>query len=174
LRRDKAAPRQDPPNRRHDRHRRPAAASWNLARQVCRDRFRPRVQAQLGQLLTLPNDHFLGVGVHRVRAVMRPPRPGLERRRTFALIPLHQLLHPVAGDPVIAGHLGPRPTFNNDSGDDQLRPSHSAPPDKEVSTMSPDSCQLCRASSHPWLHRLELSPNLIQTLDAEFCGRAAK
>jgi hypothetical protein len=99
---------------------------------VRRSGFGARVQALLEQLLTQPNDHLLGVGVDGVRAVMRPPRPRPENNRAFALIPLHKLLHPIPGDPVVAGHIGFRSAFGNHSGDDQLSPGHGARPDKVV------------------------------------------
>jgi len=38
----------------------------------------PPQEVLLGQLLTQPNDHLLGVSIDRVRAVMRPPRPRLK------------------------------------------------------------------------------------------------
>src|SRR5215207_3056651 len=73
---DEAATRQDPPDRRDGRYRRPAAAGWGLARQVSRDGFRARVQSLLRQLLAQPNDRILSIGINRLRTGMRPPGSG--------------------------------------------------------------------------------------------------
>jgi hypothetical protein len=69
------------------------------------------------QVLAQPNDHLLGVGVHGVRVVMRPPGPRLKSRRPLTLIAADQLLHPVARDPIVTSHLTFGAAFNNDSSD---------------------------------------------------------
>jgi hypothetical protein len=69
------------------------------------DGFCARVQALLGQLLAQPDDHILGGGIDRVRAGMRPPGPGLKGGNALDFEAFDQLLHPVPGDPVVAGHL---------------------------------------------------------------------
>src|SRR5215212_10337609 len=66
---------------------------------------------------------------------MRPPGSRLKSRRTLPLISTDQLLHPIPGDPVVAGPLRLGPAFDNDSSDDQLGPGHGAPPQMR--------CQLC-------------------------------
>src|SRR5215212_7542808 len=135
LRAHEATAVQDPPDRRDGRYRRPAAVVRGPARQVSGDGFRAAVQPLLGQLLTQPKNHLLGVGVDRMRAGMRTAGPRLKGGNTLGVETFDQLLHPVPGDPVVAGHLALGPALHSDRDNDQLSHRHVAPPKKR--------CQLC-------------------------------
>src|SRR5215212_8764299 len=135
LRAHEATAVQDPPDRRDGRYRRPAAVVRGPARQVSGDGFRAGVQPLLGQLLTQPKNHLLGVGVDLMKAGMRTAGPRLKGGNTLGVETFDQLLHPVPGDPVVAGHLALGPALHSDRGNDQLSHRHVAPPQKR--------CQLC-------------------------------
>src|SRR5918995_938427 len=86
----------------------------------------------------------------------RPPwvgvgstRPGLVGRLPFHLEPFDQGLYPEPGDAVVASHLRLGSALHDDGGDYETGQRHGTPPrSTEVPTMSRDSCQLCRATSH--------------------------
>ena len=129
-----------------------------LAGQVGGDGFRAGVQSLLGQLLTQPDDRILGVRVHRLRTGMRPSRPRLESCLALGAEPIDQLLHPIPGDPVVAGHLALGRPSTRTAVMISWALGHVAPP-HEVPTMSRDRCQLCRATSHHGAHyRLCMPP----------------
>ena len=49
------------------------------------DGFRAGVQSLLRQLLPQPDDHILGIGIDRLRAGMRTPRPRLKGGNTLGV-----------------------------------------------------------------------------------------
>ena len=113
------------------------------------DGLRTSVQAMLRQLFAEPDDLVLDLQRHRARVVMRPPRPGLKSGLALGLEAFDQFLHPKPGDAILAGDRTLRASLHGDGGDHESGARHDAPPrSTKVPTMSRDSCQLCRATSH--------------------------
>ena len=86
------------------------------------------VVALSGQGLTQPDDPVFDLGAYRVRTVPRSARVWPECAGPFGGVALTQLLHPVAGDVVIAGDLAFAAPFHDYGGDDKLRLRHGRPP----------------------------------------------
>ncbi len=128
---DEAPAGKDPPDR-CDRW----AAAVALG-EVEPDRVGPGIKPLVGQVLAELDDLPLQ-GLRRAMGA-RPgqPRPGLETGLTLCIEASDELVDPLPGEPVVAGHLRLRPPLDPDRGDHEPCHRHRPPP------LDP-GCKRCR------------------------------
>ena len=123
---DEPPPAEDPPDRGHRGHRVVALG------QVEGDGVGPGVQPLVRERLSELNDLVF----ERLRcpfgAPSGPARTGLQARIALGVEPFDQLVDPLSGDPLVPGHLGLGPPFEQDPSHDQSRQRHRPPPGSEV------------------------------------------
>src|SRR5439155_14271818 len=117
LRGDEAPTRQDPPDRR-DRGQLLVRMS---ALEVGPDRLGAGVDPEIRELLAEGDDLVLEDLSDPLRAPMRATRSGQQRRFAFGIEASAELVDPPRGHPVVAGHLGLRPSFDPDRRDYEHR-----------------------------------------------------
>ena len=123
---DEATTRQDPPDRGHRRWCDPATI------QVVGDRVGACIQPLVVQFLAKRDDRVFGRIGDPSWVRPGPPGPGQKTGVPFAPVSLDQLVDPLAGKPIVAGHLRLGPSFHQNRRDHQ-------------------SSQRLRHRSTPWL-----------------------
>jgi hypothetical protein len=98
--------------------------------QVPGDGVRAGVEPARGEFGPEGEDAVDGRRGGRVGTGPGPPGPRLERCLPLPPVAGDQPRHPPRGDPVGAGHVGLRPTLDNDSGDDQPSLRHAPTVDR--------------------------------------------